>query len=156
MGSKAALEDIQRLLSKLHRQIGSDAPGKGRQGKGQGKGVKAGEKWDCPHCADGIDNFASRTRCFKCGGNRDKNGEPKQVSPKQGPRARSRPPKPSDRAPSLAPSPKVESMDVDSAQEDTASELATARSLYEWARKLPQPARDKELPAARKLSLIHI
>ena len=85
MGSKAALEDIQRLLSKLHRQIGSDAPGKGRQVKGRGKGVKAGENWDCPHCADGIDNFASRTRCFKCGGNRDKNGEPKQVSPKQGP-----------------------------------------------------------------------
>ena len=150
MGSKAALEDIQRLLSKLHRQIGPDAPGKGRQGKGQGRGVKAGENWDCPHCADGIDNFASRTRCFKCGGNRDKNGEPKQGSPKQGPRARSRPPKPSDRAPSLAPSLKVESMDVDSTQEDTAGELATARSLYDWARKLPQQARDRELPAARK------
>ena len=41
-------------------------------------------------------------------------------------------------------------MDVDSTQEDTAGELATARSLYEWARKLPQSARDRELPAARK------
>ena len=41
-------------------------------------------------------------------------------------------------------------MDVDSTQEDAVSELATARSLYEWARKLHQPARDKELPAARK------
>ena len=35
-------------------------------------------------------------------------------------------------------------------QEDAASELATSKSLHEWARKLPQPARDKELPAARK------
>ena len=41
-------------------------------------------------------------------------------------------------------------MDVDCTQEDAISELATAKSLHEWARKLPQPARDKELPAARK------
>ena len=40
-------------------------------------------------------------------------------------------------------------MEVEDHQEDAASELATARSLHEWARKLPQPARDKELPAAR-------
>ena len=108
MGSKAQLGDIQRLLQNLHRQLGSDRLGGGRQGKGQGKGAKAGENWDCPHCADGIDHFASRTRCFKCGGKRPKNAEAKQASPK--------PP----------------------------------RSLHEWARKLPQPARDKELPAARR------
>ena len=41
-------------------------------------------------------------------------------------------------------------MEVEDQQEDAASELATARSLHEWARKLPQPARDKEFPAARK------
>ena len=152
MGSKAALGDIQRLLNNLHRQLGSDAPGKDRQGKGQGKGAKAGENRDCPHCADGIDNFASRTRCFKCGGNRPKNTEVKQATPKQAPRARSRPPKPSDRAraPSATPTQRVETMDVDCTQEDAVSELATARSLHEWARKLPQPAGDKELPAARK------
>ena len=33
-------------------------------------------------------------------------------------------------------------MDVDSTQEDTAGELATARSLYDWARKLPQQAKE--------------
>ena len=150
MGSKAQLGDIQRLLQNLHRQLGSDRLGGGRQGKGQGKGAKAGENWDCPHCADGIDNFASRTRCFKCGGNRSKNAEAKQANPKQAPRARSRPPKPSDRAPSATPTPRVETMDVDSTQEDAISELATARSLHDWARKLPQPARDKKLPAARR------
>ena len=41
-------------------------------------------------------------------------------------------------------------MDVEDHQGDAASELATARSLHEWARKLPQPAKDKELPAAKK------
>ena len=41
-------------------------------------------------------------------------------------------------------------MDVEDPQGDAASELATARSLHEWARKLPQPAWDKELPAAKK------
>ena len=46
------MEDIQRLLKNLQRQLGPDAPGKGRQAKGQGKGVKGGENWDCPHCAD--------------------------------------------------------------------------------------------------------
>ena len=150
MGSKAQLEDIQRLLQNLHRQLGSDRLGGGRQGKAQDRGTKVGLNWDCPHCADGIDNFASRTRCFKCGGNRTKNGETRQANPKQAPRARSRPPKPSDRAPSATPGPKVEAIEVDSTQEDAVSELATARSLYEWARKLLQPARDKELPAARK------
>ena len=41
-------------------------------------------------------------------------------------------------------------MDVGDHQGDAASELAMARSLHEWARKLFQPATDKELPAARK------
>ena len=41
-------------------------------------------------------------------------------------------------------------MDVEDHQGDAASELATARSLHEWARKLPQPAKDKEHPAIRK------
>ena len=149
MGSKAQLGDIQRLLQNLRRQLGSDRFGGGRQGKAQDRGAKVGVNWDCPHCTDGIDNFASRTRCFKCGGNRTKNGVAKQANPKQAPRARSRPPKPSDRAPSATPGPKVEAMEVDSTQEDAVKELATARFLYEWARKLPQPSRD-ELPAARK------
>ena len=35
-------------------------------------------------------------------------------------------------------------------QEDATSELATAKWLHEWARRLPQPAKDKELPAERK------
>jgi hypothetical protein len=41
-------------------------------------------------------------------------------------------------------------MEVEDPDGEAASELATARSLHDWARKLPQPARDKELPAARK------
>ena len=150
MGSKANLSDIQRLLTNLSRELGSKGPGGGRKGKGRGKSSAPGDNWDCPHCEEGIDNFANRTRCFKCGGNRPKDLGTKAERPKQAPRAPSRPPK--DRPPASAPSPgpKPEAMDLEDPQAEAASELATARSLHEWARKLPQPARDKELPAAKK------
>ena len=150
MGSKAALGDIQRLPTNLNKQLGSIGPEGGRQGKGHGKDANTGGNWDCPHCSEGTDNFASRTRCFKCGGNRPKDTPARQERPKQAPRTRSRPAKPSAPAPAPTPHPKMDAMDVEDHQEDAASEPATARSLHEWARKLPQPARDKELPAARK------
>ena len=144
MGSRAALGDIQRLLTNLNRQLGSIGPEGGRQGNGHGKGASTGGNGDCPHCSEGMDNLASRTRCFKCGGNRPKDPPARQERPKQAPRARSRPAKPSAPAPAPTPHPKMDAMDVQDHQEDAASELATARSLHEWARKLPQPARDKE------------
>ena len=59
MGSKAALGDIQRLLNNLNRQFGSAGPGGGRPGKGHGNGANVGENWDCPHRAEGTDNFAT-------------------------------------------------------------------------------------------------
>ena len=144
MGSKAALGDIQcqRLLNNLNRQLGSIGPGGGRPGKKHGKGANVGDNWDCPHCSEGTDNFANRTRCYKCGGNRPKALEASQERPKQGPRARSRPAKPSAPAPAPTPPPRADAMDMEDHQGDAASELATARSLHKWARKLPQPARD--------------
>ena len=86
----------------------------------------------------------------KCGGNRPKDPPAKSERPRQVPRARSCPAKLSTPPPAPSPDPKPDPMEVEDHQEDAASELATARSLHEWARKLPQPARDKELPAARK------
>ena len=150
MGSKANLSDIQRLLSHLSRELGSKGPGGGRKGKGQGKGPGPSENWDCPHCAEGIDNFANRARCFKCGGNRPKDLGARVERPRQAPRARSRPAKDSPPVVAPSPGPKTVTMEVEDPQAEAASELATARSLHEWARKLPQPARDRELPAAKK------
>ena len=150
MGSKAALGDIQRFLANLNRQLGSVGPEGGRQGKGHGKGANPSGNWDCPHCCEGTDNFANSSRCFKCGENRPKDPPAKTERPKQVPRAHSRPAKPSAPPPAPTPHPKMDAMEVEDHQEDATSELATARSLHEWARKLPQPARDKEFPAARK------
>ena len=150
MGSKAALGDIQRLLANLNGQLGFAGPRGGRQGKGQGKGVNPSGNLDCPHCAEGTDNFANGSRCFNCRGNLPREPPAKSERPKQVPRARSRPAKLSAPPPAPSPHPKPDPMEVEDHQEDATSELATARSLREWVRKLPQPARDKELPAARK------
>ena len=38
-------------------------------GKGAGQKVLPGD-WTCPAC--GVNNFASRTECFKCSGGKDK------------------------------------------------------------------------------------
>ena len=71
-------------------------------------------------------------------------------APQAGPQGPQPPSEAQRSAASPHPHPKLDPMEVEDHQEEAASELATARSLHEWARKLPQPARDKEVPAARK------
>ena len=156
MGSKA-LGDIQRLLQSLNTKISTlDAPGT-RGPRGPARAARQGANWDCTQCAEGVDNFADRTRCFKCGGAKPRpaqgqQGQPNQTQPHppRAPRARSRQPRAPSQQPQQGQAAKADPMDTSDDSSAIASELSTARSLYEWARKLPQPARDRELPEAKK------
>lgn len=149
MAPKSALGDIQRTLLGLGKQVQ-------RLQSLQGKApAQASANWDCPHCSQGLNNFAHRSTCFKCSRDRD-TGELRQEGPARsaaqgmGPSARARSRQP--RAPSAAQAPKSSDPDQGTPLEEdpVGIELAAARSYVEWVRKQKAPVRDKELPLAQK------
>ena len=137
-GIQGAWGDIQRLIRNLNSKLGSlGSPPRGTQG-GPDRAPRQGANWDCALCSEGVDNFADRARCFKCGGARPRPGQgqqgqarPLQARPARTPRARSRQPRaPSQQA--LPPQAKADTADRPEDPATSANELATARSLYEW------------------------
>ena len=153
MAPKATFAQLKQLLGKLERdQIGT---GRARQG------AKGAGNWDCPHCAEGANNFAYRTCCFKCGADRRTGNLQLGVAQQQtgqhanpgqrGQRARSlgQPPATTKNPKATEATAAPASQDGETGDEDAINtELALARSYHEWARKLQGASRDLELPKA--------
>ena len=146
MAPKALVAQLEQLLGQLKREQTT--------GKASGPG-----NWACRFCTAGSNNFPHRTTCYKC--HRDKvtgvlitpvmpQGEAPRVTgtptgtAKAG-RARSQGATsgvPPGDPPTTGDAPSTGEGD---AEDPITVELATARSLYDWARKLPPGQKEKEL-----------
>ena len=155
MAPKSALARLKLALAEFEK---SQAPATGAGGKSG----KAQTNWACAFCTAGGNNFAHRTCCYKCFRDR-RTGVlvtpvPTHSAQTQGggggrPRARSQGPSvAADQAhrgkDTLLAAPTQSADDTAQAGDAVALELATARSLHEWARKLNPEGREKELPGA--------
>jgi hypothetical protein len=155
MAPKGALTRLKLALAELERAQTPTAGAGGKAGRAQAN-------WACAYCTAGGNNFAHRTNCYKCLRDRRTGAivtpTPQRSTQVQLPsggktRARSQgPPAGADQSTrGKDPQPPVPSQtgeDPPQPGDAVALELATARSLHEWARKLGPEGREKELPGA--------
>jgi hypothetical protein len=154
MAPKGALARLESALAEFKRE---QAQGTGGPG---GKAPKSQGNWACAFCAAGGNNFAHRSNCYKCFRDR-RTGVLVTPAPQRslqlqlpaGGKARARSQGASVGAPATPKVPEAQSpvapVGEDPQSDDpVALELATARSLHEWAKKLQPGSRERELPGA--------
>jgi hypothetical protein len=154
MAPKGALARLKLAIAELEKAQAPTAGAGGKPGKAQAN-------WACAYCTAGGNNFSHRTCCYKCFRDRRTGvlvAPPPQRSAQLQPTAGGKPRARSQGAPAggePGPKPKDPQVPLTQPGEDpplpgdaVALELATARSLHEWARKLNPEGREKELPGA--------